>query len=241
MKWCVITHPTFTDANGEVQWKGTYDPYGNLTIKVNNLKQSQRFPGQRNNPETGLYYNYFRDYDPEIRRYLQSDPIGLNGGINTYGFVGGNPVNAIDPLGLEIVGVWGHKGLPAIYDFNHIWGDARRPEGWWKFWKHGGTFRSGEFAFNVRVGFDWNVKCKDTCNDEEWEIDGGTSKEFKVYVPLFTPIHPSASKYTTLANGSYNLLLKPAFNGSLEKAAVWARMFYSTWTATQICKTFPRY
>ncbi len=89
-----------TDSSGTVQWKGSYDPYGNVTVEVNNIDQTQRFPGQRYSAETGLHYNYFRDYDPEIGRYLQSDPIGLNGGMNTYGYVGGNPVNFVDIVGL---------------------------------------------------------------------------------------------------------------------------------------------
>jgi len=49
---------------------------------------------------TGTIYNYFRDYDPAIGRYVQSDPIGLRGGLNTHGYVGGNPVTSIDPAGL---------------------------------------------------------------------------------------------------------------------------------------------
>jgi RHS repeat-associated protein len=58
------------------------------------------FPGQ-NRVLPDLYYNRHRDYDPTTGRYIQADPIGLDGGSNVYGYVGGNPVNDIDPLGLQ--------------------------------------------------------------------------------------------------------------------------------------------
>ena len=90
-----------TDESGTVQWKASFTPFGKAIVEVDNIQQNIRFPGQYYDAETELHYNYFRDYDPEIGRYVQSDPIGLNGGINTYGYVGGNPVSKVDPYGLS--------------------------------------------------------------------------------------------------------------------------------------------
>lgn len=67
-----------------------------------------RFPGQQATEATGLFYNYQREYDPAVGRYSQSDPIGLAGGVSTYGYVGGAPTSFIDRFGQQRVRVLGN-------------------------------------------------------------------------------------------------------------------------------------
>ncbi|MBI4988375.1 MAG: RHS repeat-associated core domain-containing protein [Rhodocyclales bacterium] len=74
---------------------GRTDPADSINTTLN-----PRFPGQYYDKEVNTHYNYFRDYDPSTGRYVQSDPIGLRGGVNTYSYVEGNPVTRIDPSGL---------------------------------------------------------------------------------------------------------------------------------------------
>ena len=95
-----------TDTSGNVLWKASYSPFGKATINNDvdgdnkTIEMNVRLPGQYYDAESGLHYNWNRYYDNETGRYITSDPIGLDGGINTYGYVGGNPVMWIDPKGL---------------------------------------------------------------------------------------------------------------------------------------------
>lgn len=93
-----------TDTSGTVVWDWRdRDPFGYGTPTASSVLPiyNQRLPGQINDVESGLFYNFHRDYDPQLGRYVQSDPIGLDGGVNTYSYVAANPVAATDPDGLQ--------------------------------------------------------------------------------------------------------------------------------------------
>ena len=89
-----------TDANQALVWDAVYTPFGQVHAITGTAINNQRFPGQYADAETGFNYNYFRDYDPTTGRYVQSDPIGLNGGNNAFLYSSGNPLRFFDPFGL---------------------------------------------------------------------------------------------------------------------------------------------
>ena len=80
----------------QVVWQASYDPFGQTDITTETITNNLRFPGQYFDAEIGLHYNYYRDYDPAIGRYLESDPIGVRAGSNTYAYSNLNPVVNLD-------------------------------------------------------------------------------------------------------------------------------------------------
>ncbi len=90
-----------TNAAGAMTTSVTRDPWGNPILIAGTNPLALGYPGQWKDLAGGLWHNHNRDYDPSLGRYTEADPIGLAGGANLYGYVGGNPVNWVDPQGLK--------------------------------------------------------------------------------------------------------------------------------------------
>ncbi|MEG2466818.1 MAG: RHS repeat-associated core domain-containing protein [Comamonas sp.] len=103
------------DKTGTGTWKSIAQAFGATEAIENSVQVNLRFPGQYFDSETGSHYNFMRDYRASVGRYIQSDPIGLSGGINLFGYVGGDPLNYTDPFGLQAY-MCGPAGLPAWCD-----------------------------------------------------------------------------------------------------------------------------
>jgi RHS repeat-associated protein len=93
------------DKNDAARWRWISEPFGTTQPEqapagLSPITFNLRFPGQYFDSESGLSYNYFRDYDGTTGRYVQSDPFGLDGGINTYSYVNGQATLFVDPWGL---------------------------------------------------------------------------------------------------------------------------------------------
>ncbi|GKT26111.1 RHS repeat-associated core domain-containing protein [Acidovorax sp. SUPP3334] len=135
-----------TNTQGQVAWQWLITGFGeaNPTTGATGYTQSGqgsaayaepirfdlRYPGQVWDEETQLAYNLNRYYDQVSGRYIQADPIGLDGGWNRFAYVGGNPLNSTDPLGLMTWESWWDASV-AGFQSETPWSAAMRVlEGW---------------------------------------------------------------------------------------------------------------
>ncbi|MGZ5078428.1 MAG: RHS repeat-associated core domain-containing protein [Usitatibacter sp.] len=111
-----------------------------------------RFPGQYFDAESGTNYNYFRDYDPRIGRYLRSDPVGLQAGLNTFSYVEASPLGLIDPDGTESSGSDPYPNCPRTPDGAMCRAGLETPRTKWSPFK--GT---AAMSINVQLGKVYGV------------------------------------------------------------------------------------
>ena len=159
-----------TNNQGEIVWEAEYATWGN-TAKVTykqvdaNIEeevefQPLRFQGQYHDAETGLHYNRFRYYDPDIGRFISQDPIGLLGGNNLYQYAP-NPVGWIDPLGLA------HKAPTELPDTPGIYIITNKEK------SYVGSAGQGKQGMNSRISSSTHTHAQSLLGIE------GTTVEFK--------------------------------------------------------------
>lgn len=94
---------SISNASGAVVQRYVYDSFGNMVITTNgNINQPYTYTSREYDVETGMYFYRARYYDPKVGRFVTKDPIGFAGGINVFSYASSNPVNFMDPEGLDV-------------------------------------------------------------------------------------------------------------------------------------------
>jgi RHS repeat-associated protein len=144
-------------------WPWLQNPFGEQPASgAGGYTFNLRYPGQYYDSETGLSYNYFRDYEPGTGRYGESDPMGLAAGANTYSYVGTDPLSYIDPFGLDETRIVNTSGGRSVWDgpTNGNWGG--------KCWS-GGQYSCGGRPMGNAPPTDSADRCymhRDNCYDK---------------------------------------------------------------------------
>jgi len=172
-----------TDATGNVVWAWNSDAFG-VTPADGSVTVNLRFPGQYYDSETQLHYNWNRYYDPRIGRYITSDPIGFEGGLNTFSYVRGNPLGLIDIFGLyEQISYWTGTttvradtnitmsvGASATVGTTTVGVDTNSSGAQWS--------QSTQISVGVGIDICFSVP-KDSCDEEEPQSSGAPDYYFQ--------------------------------------------------------------
>jgi RHS repeat-associated protein len=105
-----------TDSSGTLQTQYTYEPFGSTTVAGTANTNPFQYTG-RENDGIGLYYYRARFYSPRMQRFISEDPIGFEGGINFYAYTYNNPLNFVDPNGLDVTVTYYPYGA---YTLTHV-------------------------------------------------------------------------------------------------------------------------
>ena len=215
------TPQVLTDSQQKVVWTTQTYPFGKQQYS-GSVAFNLRYPGQYFDEETGFHYNGHRYYDPNTGRYITSDPIGLAGGLNTYAYVGNDPIGYSDETGLnrEII-IWS----PMLYDpgswFGHVSsvsGDGINnsfgPNGWDTKFPTKDEYVNRQTIHNGRTG--WGLEIGLT-PDQDKQFDQCMSQERKdnqEYKKLLNNCTTSAQACLWKAGVNFQLSVTP--NGVMQ-------------------------
>lgn len=213
-----------TDAQGNKAVDYQYGPYGQTEADAVHDNPFQ-YTG-RENDGTGLYYYRARYYSPELGRFIQSDPIGLGGGINSYSYVNADPISKVDPTGEfgvigGVIGGLGNLGYQLYRNggnFNCV--------NWWQVgaWAMTGS-GVGMMARAGAAGignFFWNTSRFRDISRAYWGARGGAGSMSLDHWFFSQAAARSGSVPSGLVNGGWNLLEMPrAWNTWLGFAPRW--------------------
>jgi RHS repeat-associated protein len=136
-----------TDGTNKTVWKWESTPFGE-TAPTGSLEFNLRFAGQYYDKERGTHYNINRDYSPVTGRYIQSDPIGLDGGFSTFAYVSGNPVMRIDVNGLVDMNFIPYSGMPGSL---YLASKNYNTQNWFTVAAHGHDYGAMDYANNYEI------------------------------------------------------------------------------------------
>jgi RHS repeat-associated protein len=191
-----------TDEVQAVVWRWDSRPFGDSAPDEdpdgdgNDFTLNLRFPGQYYDAESGLNYNYFRDYDPGTGRYVESDPIGIDGGVNPFSYVINSPLQFLDPVGLKTTGRWIEPPRMNIISYGiDGWEIVRGSWSWWGYIK----FIRLHGYVDGFVNIDVECNDRDTCGEQKWEIHD----QIHLFAEGSFDIGPNAYALAALKAGGY--------------------------------------
>ena len=151
-----------------------------------------------------MNYNYFRDYEAGTGRYVESDLIGLNGGLSTYGYVGGNPMLGIDPFGLEWIKYTGQELVLYAGDYGNLTTELRRCKS-----------SSGKYARAI----NYDYRTSQAQGVKNW----GPTPEGRYSINL----RPDPNRMAQVRDGQ----LTPSPQGGIERIPAGGEQVWGTWRA----------
>ncbi|KNZ32428.1 MAG: hypothetical protein AD742_11765 [Methylibium sp. NZG] len=196
-----------TNSAGATVWRAQNAAFDRTVTQDSIGGMNIGFPGQYFDAESGLWYNWHRYYDAQVGRYIESDPIGLVGGLNTYAYVDGNPISRVDAMGLWSVEFGGYAGVGFTATF------GQNP--------NGSGFASLKVGFGLGSGWSFDPLGKQAgyspCQCSAWTAGLGLFAEAGVHAgiaQLGASVDAGKTTNSCSANSFFEAGVKNEFSGN---------------------------